>query len=268
MPEGIDWFDPWEEQERQRRQTAQPNPQQPRLGNDDRVTAPGQQMPGQVIPADDPRANPAEPESSGYGDIDELRAAPWTTAFEQAALSRGDELVNERYNTTRQQRTTDLARRNIDPKSPLFQREMGRIDQDQAKELADFRRKLQLESIDRRQRNLGQARTLETQIDEQERQRMMDLLSVLTGNPNFVGAAGNQAANLASIAAQQGMVQQGMANSGFGSAGNMFAELLNRNQQQPINITLPSSPTSSIPARRNPDWWEEYPSESWMYDGS
>ncbi|MDR7534694.1 MAG: hypothetical protein QN162_15340 [Armatimonadota bacterium] len=170
---------------------------------------------------------------SGSSDIDELRAAPWTSAFEQAALAQADELVNQRYQALREQRAQELARRGITPDSGLWQREMGRIDRDAAREAAAFRRNLQLQAIDRRQRNLAAARAIEAMMENIERQRLFDLLAMLSGNPNYAGAAGQAAAGLAPLLGQQAALFGQAAGSAFGNLGDLFALLLDMNRQPP-----------------------------------
>lgn len=127
------------------------------------------------------------PEEQGIPDVEELRAEPWTTEFEQAALARADELVGERYNALRQQRQMTLARQGVGPDSPLYGRRMGELDVEQAKELSSFRRRLQIEKIDRRQRNLEKARGVEQQAENIEQQRLMLLLALMSGGPDVLG---------------------------------------------------------------------------------
>lgn len=192
----------------------------------------GPLMPGGAgVPGQKPPATEAQG-GEGFADIDELRAEPWTTEFEQAAISRADELVGQKWNTVRQARTMDLARRNIDPTSPLWQSEMGKIDRDQAREVADFRRKLQIEKVDRRQRNLEQARGLEQNLHNMERQGIFDLLAIIAQNPGFIQSAGNMAGQGAGISAALARSLGLEANEAYGSAGDMFAELMRSLQPQ------------------------------------
>ncbi len=176
--------------------------------------------------------------ASGSRDIDELRAEPWTTEFEQAALARADELVNERYKALREQKAMELASRGILPGSGLWEREMGRIDRAAAREMADFRRELQLKKIDLRQQRLAQARAIEAMMESMERQRLFDLLAMLSGDPNYALAAGQLVTSLVPLLGQQAAMFGSGASQAFGNLGDLFAMLLGRSlmQQPQINI--------------------------------
>lgn len=209
-----------------------PVPEQPLTGPQPPVRGPqGGRILSEGVPAG----------QGGYGipDIDELRAEPWTTEFEQAALARADELVAERYNALRQQRAEEMARRGVTPDSPFYMSEMRKVDAEQARELSNFRRNLQVEKIDRRQRNLREARSVESLVDAMERQRLSELYSMVSGMPYQADP------NIAALLAQQGaLAQQGQADL-WGGIGDLAGEWL-RGQRQPVNINLGSSNPTGI----------------------
>jgi len=171
---------------------------------------------------------------SGFSDIDELRAEPWSTEFEQQALSRADELVSERYNVMRQRRAMELARQGMDPRSRFYQSQMQKIDQDQARELSGFRRELQLKKVSERERRLAAARGVEYSLDQQERQRLMDILAMISGDPNYTMGASGIAQSLAQLFGQQQALATQQSGESFGNLGDLFGMLLaQQNQQQP-----------------------------------
>lgn len=189
----------------------------------------GPEFPGSIIGrgAEDPANGQVVDEAAGgIPDVNELRAEPWTTEFEQAALSRADELASEKYNALRQAKQMEMARRGIGPDSPLYQKFMDRIDADQAREGAGFRRNLQIEKVDRRQKNLAAARLIEQQADTMERQRMMDLLQMMSGAPNLLGQQANIQQLIAQITGQRAASAEAGASSAMGGVGDLLAALL------------------------------------------
>lgn len=164
----------------------------------------------------------------GYGspDVDELRAEPWSTEFEQAAISRADELSSQKYNSLRQQRADEMARQGIGPDSPFWQSEMRKIDAEQAGDSSKFRRQLQLEKVDKRQSNLREARSVELMMDMLERQRIMDMLGLSGGglDPNLAAILGGQASEAGRAAGEAS-----------GGLGELIAALIGT-YRQPIRL--------------------------------
>ena len=177
--------------------------------------------------------SPGVPAGSGFSDIDELRAEPWSTEFEQQALARADELVGERYNVMRQRRAMEMARQGMDPRSKFYQSQMAKVDQDQARELSNFRRDLQLKKVSERERRLAAARGVEYSLDQQERQRLMDILAMISGDPNYTMGASGIAQSLAQLFGQQQALATQQSGESFGNLGDLFGMLLaQQNQQQ------------------------------------
>lgn len=166
-----------------------------------------------------PDGTPLREQPFGVPDIDELRAEPWSTAFEQAAIARADELSGEKYNSLRQQRAEEMARRGITPQSPFWQSEMRKIESEQARESSGFRRQLQIEKIDRRERRTREARELELLLDQLEQQRISQMFGLLGGG--FEPDEGL----LQFLSQQQAAGGQGIS-SGLGGIGDLIAAWL------------------------------------------
>ena len=192
------------------------------------LTTPGTPLPATGAPA----PATSEPTGSGFRDIDELRAEPWSTEFEQSALARADELASERYNVLRKKKSMEMAQRGLDPRSRLYGRAMDEIDRDQAREASSFRRDLQLRKIGERERRTAAARGVEYQLDQTERQRLMDLVAILSGDPNYTMGASQIGASLAGLLGQQQALATQSAADSFGGLGDLFGMLLSQQENQ------------------------------------
>lgn len=185
-------------------------------------------LPPRIVP-DGPSEQPARGtpvpdeqlarEPFGVPDIEELRGDPFSSAFEQAAIARADELSGEKYNSLRQQRAEEMARRGITPQSPFWQSEMRKIESEQARESSAFRRQLQIEKIDRRERRTREARELELLLDQLEQQRISQMFGLLGGG--FEPDEGL----LQFLSQQQAAGGQGIS-SGLGGIGDLIAAWL------------------------------------------
>lgn len=221
---------------------------------------PGGPQPPAPISVNDPRATaPQTPEAAAdqYGtlpDVEELRADPYTAKYEQSAIARADELSSERFNTLRQQRANEMARQGIGPDSPFWQSEMRKIDQGQAVESSNFRRNLELDKVQQRYSRLAQARTVEAQQAEMERQQLADLYAMVSGTPY---QPSNALAQMMAIQGQRANEGASAMGSGAQGIGDLIAAYMATNRQpQTLNFANPA------PAPAPPPWMRQ------MYPGT